>query len=169
MKFTDGLFLDIARKTAKNYPEIDSESILVDNLAMQLVQNPENFDVLLLPNLYGDIISDLLAGLTGGLGMAPGVNMGDELAVFEPTHGSAPELKGKNMVNPSAAILSGAMLLRYIGEKEKAEILQRALADIIEEGETVTFDQYSKGKKGTPAGTRQMANAICKRVYDLKK
>jgi isocitrate dehydrogenase (NAD+) len=168
MKFTDGLFLDIARKIAGRYPDIENESILVDNLAMQLVQNPEKFDVLLLPNLYGDIISDLLAGLTGGLGMAPGVNIGNEYAVFEPTHGSVPELKGKDMVNPSAAILSGVMMLRYIGENKKAAILRQALSDVIKEGERVTFDLQSDNKKQKPSGTREMAKAICKRIYELQ-
>ncbi len=168
MKFTDGLFLNIARNIAKKYPDIESESILVDNLAMQLLQNPEKFDVLLLPNLYGDIISDLLAGLTGGLGMAPGVNIGDNLAVFEPTHGSAPDLKGKNRVNPSAAILSGVMMLRHIGENKKADLLHQALAEIIKEGKTVTFDLQPSGKQDRPARTRRMAKAICKRVYELK-
>ena len=118
MKFSDGLFLASAREVAKEYPDIEFEDRIVDNMTMQLVRRPQQFDVLVLPNLYGDIISDLCAGLVGGLGVAPGANLGDEMAIFEPTHGSAPKYTGQNKVNPMAMMLSGVMMLRHLGETE---------------------------------------------------
>ncbi|MBI4651128.1 isocitrate/isopropylmalate dehydrogenase family protein, partial [Candidatus Desantisbacteria bacterium] len=144
MKYSDGLFLEVARETAKKYNDIEFEDRIVDNMCMQLVQKPELYDVLVLPNLYGDIISDLAAGLIGGLGMAPGANIGNNGAVFEPTHGSAPKYKGMNIVNPCAMILSGVLMLRYIGEKQAADKLENAVAKVISEGKYVTYDmKYS--------------------------
>ena len=140
MKFSDGLFLETARTVAKDYPDIEFEDRIVDNMCMQLVQKPELYDVLVLPNLYGDIVSDLAAGLIGGLGVAPGANLGKEYAVFEPVHGSAPKYKGLNKVNPLAMILSGVMMLRHLGELTAAERLEKAVASVIEEGKDVTYD-----------------------------
>ncbi len=162
MKFTDGLFLDVARKIAANYPDIEFEDRIVDNMAMQLVQKPQKYDVLVCPNLYGDILSDLCAGLVGGLGLSPGANYGDNVAIFEPTHGSAPKYAGKNVVNPSAQILAAALMLRYIGEIEAAEKLESALADVIKEGRYTTYDFKPEGTPG--AGTVEMGNAIIKRM-----
>ncbi len=162
MKFTDGLFLDVARKIAANYPDIEFEDRIVDNMAMQLVQKPQKYDVLVCPNLYGDILSDLCAGLVGGLGLSPGANYGDNVAIFEPTHGSAPKYAGKNVVNPSAQILAAALMLRYIGETEAAEKLESALADVIKEGRYTTYDFKPEGTPG--AGTVEMGNAIIKRM-----
>ncbi len=127
MKFSDGLFLECCRKIAEKYTNIEYKEILVDNLCMQLVQHPEKFDVLVLPNLYGDIVSDLTAGLTGGLGLARGANIGLECAVFEPVHGSAPDIKGQNKANPSALLLSAVEMLKYIGERDRAEKIENAL------------------------------------------
>src|SRR3989344_1223908 len=138
MKFTDGLFLNVARDVAKNYPGIEFEDRIVDNMCMQLVQKPELYDVLVLPNLYGDIISDLGAGLVGGLGVAPGSNIGEKYALFEATHGSAPKYKGLNKVNPTAMILSGKLMLEHLGETAAAEKLDRAVARVIREKKTVT-------------------------------
>ena len=131
MKHTDGLFYAVSREVAKEYPEIEYDEYLVDNMSMQLVQKPENFDVLLLPNLYGDILSDLAAGLVGGLGVAPGANMGDSVAVFEATHGSAPKYKGQNKVNPMAMMFSGVLMLRHLDEGDAADRLERGLAQVI--------------------------------------
>ncbi|MCM8765704.1 MAG: isocitrate/isopropylmalate dehydrogenase family protein [Candidatus Omnitrophica bacterium] len=165
MKFTDGLFLRTAEDVASEYRgKIDFESVIVDNLAMQLVQKPENFDVLVLPNLYGDIISDLCAGLVGGLGIAPGANIGDNIALFEPVHGSAPKYKGLNKVNPTATILSGVLMLRYLGETKAAEKLENALSRIIKEGKYVTYDLKSDRDDPTAVGTLEMAEAICKEI-----
>ncbi|ADU51276.1 isocitrate dehydrogenase (NADP) [Thermaerobacter marianensis DSM 12885] len=158
MKFTDGLFLEVAREVAQEYPDIEFEDRIVDNMAMQLVMKPELYDVLVMPNLYGDILSDLCAGLIGGLGIAPGANMGDEYAVFEPIHGSAPKYAGQNKVNPTALILSAVMMLRYLGETEAADRVERAVAEVIAEGKTVTYDL------GGTAGTQEMARAIAERV-----
>jgi isocitrate dehydrogenase (NAD+) len=140
MKYSDGLFLDTARKVARQYPDIEFEDRIVDNMCMQLVQKPELYDVLVLPNLYGDIVSDLAAGLVGGLGVAPGMNVGPNGAVFEATHGSAPKYKGLNKVNPTALILSGTLMLRHLGETEKADRLEHAVAETIAEGKSVTYD-----------------------------
>lgn len=158
MKFSDGLFLQVAREVAENYPEIEFEDRIVDNMCMQLVMKPELYDVLLCPNLYGDILSDLCAGLVGGLGIAPGANIGDEFAVFEPTHGSAPKYAGKNKVNPTAIILSAWMMLKYLGEVEAAKKVLLAVKEVIAEGKTVTYDL------GGEAGTQEMAEAIAQRV-----
>ena len=134
MKLSDGLFLDSYRKVAEDYPDIQKKEILVDNLCMQLVQNPEKFDVLVLPNLYGDIVSDLTAGLIGGLGVAQGANIGLDYAVFEPVHGSAPDIKGQNKANPTALLLSAIEMLKYIGEYKYAERIEKALFDTLREG-----------------------------------
>ncbi len=165
MKHTDGLFLSIAREVAKEYAgRIEFNDAIVDNLSMQLVTRPQNFDVLVLPNLYGDIVSDLCAGLIGGLGVAPGANIGDEAALFEPVHGSAPKYAGLNKVNPTATILSGVMMLRYIGEEAAANKLERAVLDIIKEGKSVTYDLKADRNDPSAVSTSQMADAIIKKV-----
>jgi len=158
MKYSDGIFVRVFHEVARDYPDIQAEDKIVDNMCMQLVQKPALYDVLVLPNLYGDIISDLCAGLVGGLGLAPGANIGEEIAVFEATHGSAPKYKGQNKVNPTAMILSGVLMLRHLGEEEKAERLENAVARIIAKGETVTYDL------GGTATTSQMAKAIIKNL-----
>ncbi|MCQ9207370.1 MAG: isocitrate/isopropylmalate dehydrogenase family protein [Omnitrophica bacterium] len=160
MKFTDGLFLESARFVAKKFPGIEFEDRIVDNMCMQLVQKPELYDVLVLPNLYGDIISDLCAGLVGGLGVAPGANIGTHTALFEPTHGSAPKYKGQNKVNPTAIILSGVLMLRHIGEVKAADRLEKAVAAVIEEGKSVTYDLKKDRNDPTAVGTQEMADAI---------
>ena len=160
MKYTDGLFYAVSREVAKEYPEIEYDEYLVDNMSMQLVQKPENFDVLLLPNLYGDIISDLAAGLVGGLGVAPGANMGDSVAVFEATHGSAPKYKGQNKVNPMAMMLSGVLMLRHLDEGDAADRLERGLAQVIAEGRSVTYDMKPNRDDPTAVGSSQVANAV---------
>ena len=160
MKFTDGLFLEVAREVAKKYPAIEYEERLVDNMCMQLVQKPELYDVMVLPNLYGDIISDLCAGLVGGLGVAPGANIGVDSALFEPTHGSAPKYKGLNKVNPSAVILSGVLMLRHIGEIAAADRLERSIAQVIAAGKSVTYDMKADRDDPSAVGTSQMADAI---------
>jgi isocitrate dehydrogenase (NAD+) len=160
MKHTDGLFYAVSREVAKEYPEIEYDEYLVDNMSMQLVQKPENFDVLLLPNLYGDILSDLAAGLVGGLGVAPGANMGDNVAVFEATHGSAPKYKGQNKVNPMAMMLSGVLMLRHLDEGEAADRLERGLAQVIAEGRNVTYDMKPNRDDPTAVGTSQVADAV---------
>ncbi len=165
MKFSDGLFLETAREVASGYPAIAFEDVIVDNLSMQLVQRPEFYDVLVLPNLYGDIISDLCAGLVGGLGVAPGGNIGEGIAVFEATHGSAPKYKGLNRVNPTALILSGMMMLRHLGENEAAERLERAVAAVIAEGKDVTYDLKADRNDPTAAGTREMGDAIIRKMH----
>jgi len=164
MKFSDGLFLETARTVAKDYPDIEFEDRIVDNMCMQLVQKPELYDVLVLPNLYGDIVSDLAAGLIGGLGLAPGANLGKEYAVFEPVHGSAPKYKGLNKVNPLAMILSGVMMLRHLGELTAAERLEKAVASVIEEGKDVTYDLKPFPDDPAAATTSQMADAIIGRM-----
>jgi isocitrate dehydrogenase (NAD+) len=164
MKFSDGLFLEVARTVAQRYPDIEFEDKIVDNMCMQLVQKPELYDVMVLPNLYGDIVSDLAAGLVGGLGLAPGANIGTECAVFEATHGSAPKYKGLNKVNPMALILSGIMMLRHIGETTAAEKLDNALADVIREGKSVTYDMKPTRDDPTAATTSGVADAIIARI-----
>ncbi len=139
-KLTDGLFLECSRKVAQEFPEIEYNEVLVDNLCMQLVQNPEKYDVLLLPNLYGDIVSDLAAGLIGGLGVAQGANIGKDCAVFEAVHGSAPDIKGKNIANPTALLLSAVMMLKYINKNEVAQNIENALFEVLKEGKTLTPD-----------------------------
>ncbi len=160
MKFSDGLFLEVAREVAKKYPSIEFEDRIVDNMCMQLVQNPEQFDVLVLPNLYGDIISDLCAGLIGGLGIAPGANLGDKYSLFEAVHGSAPKYKGLNKVNPTALILSGVLMLRHLGEEKAADRLESAVAEVIREGRSVTYDMKENRNDPTAVGTREMGQAI---------
>ncbi|MCK4324325.1 MAG: isocitrate/isopropylmalate dehydrogenase family protein, partial [Armatimonadetes bacterium] len=162
MKHSDGLFLDTAREVAQEYADsgIKFEDRIVDNMAMQLVQKPELYDVLVLPNLYGDIISDLASGLVGGLGVAPGANIGDDIAVFEPTHGSAPKYKGMNKVNPTATTLSAVLMLRYLQEEEAADRLESAVAAVIARGEKVTYDLKPTRDDPTAVGTSQMADAI---------
>ena len=166
MKHTDGLFLATARRVAQEFASsgIEFEDRIVDNMCMQLVQKPELYDVLVLPNLYGDILSDLAAGLVGGLGVAPGANIGPDGAVFEATHGSAPKYKGLNKVNPTALILSAVLMLRYLKEKEAADRLERAVADVIAEGRFVTYDLKPHRDDPTAVGTQQMADAICRRL-----
>ena len=164
MKYTDGLFFAVARTVAESYPEIEYQEMLVDNMAMQLVQKPELYDVLVLPNLYGDILSDLCAGLVGGLGVAPGANIGDERALFEPTHGSAPKYTGLNKVNPMAMMFSGVMMLRHIGEELAAERLEGALAAVIAEGKSVTYDMKPTPDDPTAVGTSQVADAVIEKL-----
>jgi isocitrate dehydrogenase (NAD+) len=164
MKFSDGLFLETAREVASEYRDIEFEDRIIDNMCMQLVQKPELYDVLVLPNLYGDIVSDLGAGLIGGLGLAPGANIGEEIAVFEPTHGSAPKYKGQNRVNPLAMILSGVMMLRYLGESDAAERMERAVAEVVAEGKSVTYDMKPSPDDPTAVGTREVADAIIARM-----
>lgn len=160
MKFTDGLFLAAATEVAAEYPDIAFEDRIVDNMCMQLVQKPELYDVLVLPNLYGDILSDLCAGLIGGLGVAPGANIGDEIAVFEATHGSAPKYAGQNKVNPMALMLSAVMMLQHLGERNAAQQMDQAIADVIAEGKDVTYDLKPSPDDPTAVGTSQMADAI---------
>jgi isocitrate dehydrogenase (NAD+) len=160
MKFSDGLFLEVARATAQETPEVEFEDRIVDNMCMQLVQTPENYDVLVLPNLYGDIISDLAAGLIGGLGVAPGANIGDTVALFEPTHGSAPRYAGKDKVNPFAMILSGMLMLRHLREREAADRLERAVARVIREGTSVTYDMKATRDDPSAVGTQATADAV---------
>ena len=160
MKFSDGLFLDVSREVSKDYPDIEFEDKIIDNMCMQLVQKPGLYDVLVTENLYGDIMSDLAAGLVGGLGMAPGANIGSECAVFEATHGSAPKYKGLNKVNPLAMILSGVMMLRHLGETDAAEKLDKAVVSVVMEGKNVTYDMKPTPDDPTAATTSGMADAI---------
>jgi len=164
MKFSDGLFLETARHVAKKYTDIEFEDRIVDNMCMQLVQKPEQYDVIVLPNLYGDIVSDLAAGLIGGLGLAPGANIGEECAVFEPTHGSAPKYRGLNKVNPFAMILSGIMMLRHLGENLIAGRLENAVASVISEGTHVTYDMKPEPDDPTAATTIMVADAIINKI-----
>jgi isocitrate dehydrogenase (NAD+) len=167
MKFTDGLFLDTFRSVAPDYPEIEPWENLVDAVCMGLVQRPEEFDVLVLPNLYGDIVSDLTAGLVGGLGVAPGGNIGPESAVFEATHGSAPKYKGQNRVNPTAMILSGKLMLDHLGETAAATRLEHAVADVIAEGRSVTYDLKPSRDDPTAVGTSEYADAIIEKLEGI--
>jgi len=164
MKFTDGLFLSVFREVAAGYPEIGSREVIVDALCMGLVQRPEEYDVLVLPNLYGDIVSDITAGLVGGLGLAPGANIGAEAAVFEATHGSAPRYKGQNKANPTAMILSGKLMLTHLGERDAARRLEAAVAAVVAEGRNVTYDLKPKRDDPTAVGTSQYADAIIARL-----
>jgi isocitrate dehydrogenase (NAD+) len=164
MKHTDGLYLATAQRVAQDYPDIEFEERIVDNMCMQLTQKPELYDVLVLPNLYGDILSDLGAGLVGGLGVAPGANIGPDGAVFEATHGSAPKYKGQNKVNPTALILSGMLMLRHLGELDAANRLEQAVAAVIAEGQSVTYDLKPHRDDPTAVGTREMADAICAKL-----
>jgi isocitrate dehydrogenase (NAD+) len=160
MKHTDGLWLEVSRDVAKSYPNIEFEDRIVDNMCMQLVQKPELYDVIVLPNLYGDILSDLCAGLVGGLGVAPGANIGEKGAIFEATHGSAPKYAGKDKVNPVAVILSGMLMLRHLGEIDAAERLEKAVSDVIVEGKFVTYDLKADRDDPTSVGTKRMGQAI---------
>ncbi|MFL0252249.1 isocitrate dehydrogenase (NAD(+)) [Clostridium neuense] len=144
MKFSDGLFLECARNVSKEYGDVEFEDMIVDAMSMKLVQNPEKYDVLVMPNLYGDILSDMAAGLVGGLGVAPGANIGDEISVFESIHGSAPDIAGKNIANPTAAILSGVMMLRFIGEMEAADKIDAAIKNVLKTGKALTVDLGGK-------------------------
>jgi isocitrate dehydrogenase (NAD+) len=168
MKYTDGLFLSTAREVAQEYPDIQFEDRIVDNLSMQLVQRPEEYDVLVLPNLYGDIISDLCAGLIGGLGVAPGANIGDEAAVFEATHGSAPKYKGMNKVNPMAMMFSGVLMLRHLGEDRASDRLEMALAQVIAEGESLTYDMKPTRDDPTAVGTSEVADAVIEKLQGVQ-
>ncbi|HTD18559.1 MAG TPA: isocitrate/isopropylmalate dehydrogenase family protein [Ktedonobacteraceae bacterium] len=167
MKYSDGLFLATAQEVAKEYPDIQFEDRIVDNMCMQLVQKPEAYDVLVLPNLYGDIISDLSAGLIGGLGVAPGANIGSEYAVFEPVHGSAPKYAGQNKVNPMAMMFSGVLMLRHLGEREAATRLEKAITQVIAEGKYVTYDLKPRPDDPTAVGTSQVADAVIENLQRL--
>ena len=158
MKLSDGLFLDCCRLVAKQYPQIQYDEIIVDNLCMQLVLDPTRFDTLLLENLYGDIVSDLCAGLIGGLGLAPGANIGDGVAIFEAVHGSAPDIAGKNLANPVALILSSALMLEHLGEMDAGARVRKAVLAVLQEGKTLTRDL------GGSSGTTEIAEAIAARV-----
>ena len=165
MKHTDGLWLEVAREVAKKYQgQIEFQESLIDNMCMQLVQKPELYDVMVLPNLYGDILSDLCAGLVGGLGMAPGANIGADIATFEATHGSAPKYKGQNKVNPTALILSGVLMLHHLGMMAEADRLEKAVAAVIADGKDVTYDMKPHRDDPTAVGTSQMADAIIERI-----
>jgi isocitrate dehydrogenase (NAD+) len=160
MKFTDGLYLRVAREVAAENADVEFDDRIVDNMCMQLVQRPEEYDVLVLPNLYGDIVSDLAAGMIGGLGMAPGANFGEEVAIFEPTHGSAPKYAGQNKVNPMAMMLSAMLMLRHLDETDAAGRLEDAIAEVIREGEKVTYDMKPSRDDPTAVGTSDVADAI---------
>jgi len=164
MKFSDGLFLAVAREVAGGYPDIEFQDTLVDNVTMQLVRRPQQFDIIVAPNLYGDIVSDLCAGLVGGLGLAPGANIGDEIAVFEPTHGSAPKYAGQNRVNPVAMMLSGVMMLRHLGEARAAGRLEEAITGVIAEGKQVTYDMRPDMEDAQVVGTSQVADAVIEKL-----
>jgi len=167
MKYSDGLFLAAAREVAKEYPDIEFQDALIDNLCMQLVRRPQEYDVIVAPNLYGDIISDLCAGLVGGLGLAPGANIGEGIALFEPTHGSAPKYSGQNKVNPMAMMLSGVLMLRHIGEIKAADRLEKAIAAVIAEGKSVTYDMKSRREDPTAVGTSQVADAVIEKLKNI--
>jgi isocitrate dehydrogenase (NAD+) len=164
MKFTDGLYLHTAREVAEENTDVEFEDRIVDNLSMQLVQRPEEYDVLVCPNLYGDIVSDLAAGLIGGLGLAPGGNFGTHAAVFEPTHGSAPKYAGQNKVNPMAMMLSVVMMLRHLEERDSADRLESAIAAVIDEGRFVTYDMKPARDDPTAVGTSEVADAVIERM-----
>jgi isocitrate dehydrogenase (NAD+) len=166
MKFSDGLFLHTAQEVAQEYPDVEFEDRIIDNLCNQLVSRPEEYDTVVLPNLYGDIVSDLGAGMIGGLGMAPGGNIGDDYAVFEATHGSAPKYKGQNKVNPMALMLSGVMMLRHLGEQDAAARMEGAIAAVIEEGKSVTYDMKPTRDDPTAVGTSDVADAIIERMQE---
>lgn len=158
MKYSDGLFLNCVRKIAEKYKNIEFEDVIVDAMSMKLVQNPEKYDVLVTPNLYGDILSDMAAGLVGGLGVAPGANIGKDISIFESIHGSAPDIAGKNIANPTAAILSGVMMLRYIDEGEAADKIDNAIRKVLKDGTKVTCDL------GGNTGTKEFADEVIKNL-----
>jgi isocitrate dehydrogenase (NAD+) len=164
MKFTDGLWLRVAREVAAENTDIEFDDRIVDNMCMQLVQRPEEYDVLVLPNLYGDVLSDLAAGMIGGLGVAPGANFGESAAVFEPTHGSAPKYTGMNKVNPIAQMLSGVLMLRHLEERGAADRLEGAIAAVIAEGKSVTYDMKPNRDDPTAVGTSDVADAVIEKL-----
>jgi isocitrate dehydrogenase (NAD+) len=164
MKFSDGLFLSTAREVARQYTDIEFQDALIDNLCMQLVRRPQEYDIIAAPNLYGDIISDLCAGLVGGLGLAPGANIGEGIALFEPTHGSAPKYTGQNRVNPMAMMLSGMLMLQHLGEARAADRLERSIAAVIKEGKSVTYDMKSRRDDPNAVGTSQVADAVIEKL-----
>jgi isocitrate dehydrogenase (NAD+) len=164
MKFTDGLYLRVAQEVAAENADIEFDDRIVDNMCMQLVQRPEEYDVLVCPNLYGDIVSDLAAGMIGGLGMAPGGNFGESAAIFEPTHGSAPKYAGQNKANPMAQMLSGVMMLRHLEEHEAADRVESAIAEVIREGKSVTYDMKPTRDDPTAVGTSEVADAIIEKL-----
>jgi isocitrate dehydrogenase (NAD+) len=166
MKFSDGLFLETAREVAQRHPEIEFEDRIIDNLCNQLVSRPEEYDVIVLPNLYGDIVSDLGAGMIGGLGLAPGANIGTEAAMFEATHGSAPKYKGQNKVNPTALMLSGVLMLRHLDETEAADRMENAIAAVIRKGEQVTYDLKPSRDDPTAVGTSEFADAVIEQMEE---
>jgi len=167
LKETDGLFLSITTEVAKDYPDIEFESHMVDSMCSQLVRSPQLHDVMVMPNLYGDIISELCAGLVGGLGLAPGANIGNDISVFEPTHGSAPKYAGQNKVNPMAMMLSGVLMLRHLGEMEAADRVENAIAQVIAEGKYVTYDMKADRNDPTAVGTSQVADAVIEKIKEL--
>jgi isocitrate dehydrogenase (NAD+) len=170
MKCTDGLFLESFYSVAKHFQgQVLAQDVIVDNLAMQLVLRPADFDILVLPNLYGDIVSDLGAGLIGGLGLAAGANIGDEIAVFEPTHGSAPKYAGLNKVNPVATIMSAALMLKHLGELSSATILERAVRAVIAEAVALTYDLKADRNDPSAVGTDAMTAAIVTKISQLRK
>jgi isocitrate dehydrogenase (NAD+) len=164
MKFSDGLWLRVAREVAAENPDIGFDDRIVDNMCMQLVQRPEEYDVLVLPNLYGDVLSDLCAGMIGGLGVAPGANYGESVAVFEPTHGSAPKYAGQNKVNPIAQLLSGMLMLRHLEERSAADRLERAIAELIREGTNLTYDMKPTRDDPTAVETSEVADALIEKL-----
>jgi isocitrate dehydrogenase (NAD+) len=164
MKFSDGLFLRVAREVAEQNSDIEFDDRIVDNMCMQLVQRPEEYDVLVLPNLYGDVLSDLCAGMIGGLGLAPGANFGEGIAIFEPTHGSAPKYAGQNKVNPMAQMLSAMLMLRHLEEQEAADSLEQAIAEVIREGKSVTYDMKPRRDDPTAVGTSEVADALIEKL-----
>ncbi|OLE01564.1 MAG: isocitrate dehydrogenase, partial [Actinobacteria bacterium 13_1_20CM_4_69_9] len=164
MKFSDGLYLNVAREVAAENDDIEFDDRIVDNMCMQLVQRPEEYDVLVLPNLYGDVLSDLCAGMIGGLGLAPGANFGEGIAIFEPTHGSAPKYAGQNKVNPMAQLLSGMLMLRHLEEYDAADNLEQAIAEVIREGRSVTYDMKPRRDDPTAVGTSEVADAIVEKL-----
>jgi isocitrate dehydrogenase (NAD+) len=169
MKFSDGLFLRVAREVAAENADIQFDDRIVDNMTMQLVQRPEEYDVLVCPNLYGDVVSDLCAGMIGGLGMAPGANFGEGIAIFEPTHGSAPKYTGQNKVNPLAQILSGMLMLRHLGEVAAADRLELAITELIRAGDAVTYDMKPTRDDPTAVGTSEVADALIERMDVLAR
>jgi isocitrate dehydrogenase (NAD+) len=164
MKFSDGLYLHVAREVAAENDDIEFDDRIVDNMCMQLVQRPEEYDVLVLPNLYGDVLSDLCAGMIGGLGLAPGANFGEGIAIFEPTHGSAPKYAGQNKVNPMAELLSGMLMLRHLDEPDAADNLEQAIAEVIRDGKSVTYDMKPTRDDPTAVGTSEVADAIIEKL-----
>jgi len=166
MKFSDGLFLEVARQVAERHPDIEFEDRIIDNLCNQLVSRPEEYDVIVLPNLYGDIVSDLGAGMIGGLGLAPGANIGTEGAIFEATHGSAPKYKGQDKVNPTALMLSGVLMLKHLGEDEAADRMEHGIAEVIRKGDRVTYDLKPSRDDPSAVGTSEFAEAVIEEMND---